>query len=125
MNQNPVIVFVCEHGAAKSVVAAAYFNQLAKEIGLDMRAIARGTNPDHELSPQVIQGLLEDGLTPIESIPQKLTQLDIQAAQRVITFCELPFECQQPAIVERWDDISPISENYEKARDLIIERIHH
>ncbi len=27
----PVVVFVCEHGSAKSVVAAAYFNQLARE----------------------------------------------------------------------------------------------
>lgn len=28
---NPRIVFVCEHGAAKSVIAAAYFNKLAAE----------------------------------------------------------------------------------------------
>jgi hypothetical protein len=28
---NPTIVFVCEHGAAKSVIAAAYFNKLAQE----------------------------------------------------------------------------------------------
>ena len=29
----PMILFVCEHGAAKSVIAAAYFDKLAKERG--------------------------------------------------------------------------------------------
>ncbi|HEX9333163.1 MAG TPA: hypothetical protein VF896_14825 [Anaerolineales bacterium] len=124
MSHDPVIVFVCEHGAAKSIVATTYFNKLASAIGLDLRAIARGTNPDNELSPQAINGLFEDGLTPIESAPQKLTQADIQSAQRVITFCELPVEYQQQAIVERWDEVPPINENYEQARDIIVERIY-
>ena len=33
------VVFVCEHGAAKSVVAAAHFNRMARERGLAVRAI--------------------------------------------------------------------------------------
>jgi len=101
VNQSSVIVFVCEHGAAKSIVAAAYFTKLASEMGLDLQAVARGTSPDEELSPQAIQGLLEDGLTSTESTPQRLTQVDIQSAQRVITFCELPSEYQQQTIMER------------------------
>ncbi|MGH9334858.1 MAG: hypothetical protein ACRD21_14045, partial [Vicinamibacteria bacterium] len=40
------VVFVCEHGAAKSVIAAAHFNRLAKERELPFRAISRGTVPD-------------------------------------------------------------------------------
>ena len=32
------VVFVCEHGAAKSLIAAAYFNKLAGERGLSARA---------------------------------------------------------------------------------------
>jgi protein-tyrosine-phosphatase len=123
MNRNSIIVFVCEHGAAKSILAAAYFNQLASDLGLDLRAIARGTKPDEELSQTAIKGLSGDGLTPAESVPQKLTKADIQAAQRVISFCELPVEYQQQIIVERWDEIPPVSENYEKARDAIIKHI--
>ncbi|HUE97651.1 MAG TPA: hypothetical protein VMN99_00270 [Anaerolineales bacterium] len=123
MENHPTIVFVCEHGAAKSVVAAAYFNQFATQKGLGLRAVARGTNPDNELSPHAVKGLTEDGLRVAESAPQKLTQIDIQSAQRVVTFCELPAEYLQPAILERWDHIPPISENYEKARDAMIERI--
>jgi arsenate reductase len=123
MNQNSVIVFVCEHGAAKSILAAAYFNQLTSQTGLNLRAIARGTHPDDELSPQTLKGLSEDGLTPTESSPRKLTKADLQSAQRVITFCELPIEYQKQVKIERWDDVPPVSENYVKARDVIIEHI--
>lgn len=43
-----LILFVCEHGAAKSVIAVAYFNKMAQGMGVDQRALARGTNPDPE-----------------------------------------------------------------------------
>lgn len=122
MPQAPRIVFICEHGGAKSIIAATYFNKLAVQIGSDLRAIARGTNPDHKLSPQTVQGLLEDGLTPTEPFPRQLTQEDIQFAKRLITFCELPMDFQQ-TIVEHWDNVPPVSESYEKARDAILEHI--
>ncbi len=118
------ILFVCEHGAAKSVIAATYFNKLVSEKNLDIRAIARGTNPDAELSPETIAGLHADGLTPTESIPQKLSLADIESAQRVVAFCELPEEYRNKTAVEQWDGVPPVSENYETARDAIVERIH-
>lgn len=31
--KTPAILFVCEHGAAKSVLAAAYFDKLARNAG--------------------------------------------------------------------------------------------
>jgi hypothetical protein len=37
----PTVVFVCEHGAAKSVIATAYFNKLARDRGLPYRATFR------------------------------------------------------------------------------------
>jgi hypothetical protein len=46
----PTILFICEHGAAKSVIAAAYFDILAGERGLKYRATFRGTNPDPTLA---------------------------------------------------------------------------
>ena len=57
MEKKQTVVFVCEHGAAKSVLAAAYFNRFAAQMGLDMQAVARGTKPDQELSPQTVKGL--------------------------------------------------------------------
>jgi hypothetical protein len=37
------IMFVCEHGTAKSLIAASFFNRLAAEQKIGYRAIARGT----------------------------------------------------------------------------------
>jgi protein-tyrosine-phosphatase len=122
MNQKSIIVFVCEHGAAKSILAAAYFNKVASEMGLEQRAIARGTDPDEALSSQVVAGLSKDGLHPTESKPQKLTEADLQNAQHVISFCELPV-AYRPFTAEQWERMPPVSENYEQARDAIIERI--
>src|SRR5690242_15420164 len=47
--QTETILFVCEHGSAKSVIAAAHFKRLAEQRGLPHRAIARGINPDPEI----------------------------------------------------------------------------
>src|SRR5688500_17267117 len=124
MNKIPRIVFVCEHGAAKSIIAAAYFNRLAEETNSGVRAIARGTHPDPELSSIAITGLRDDGLTPTELVPQKLSLADVESAQRMITFCELPAEYQSKASVEYWDGVPPVSEDYQKARDEIVERIN-
>jgi arsenate reductase (thioredoxin) len=124
MPQNSLIVFVCEHGAAKSIIAATYFNKLAQERNMDAHAIARGTNPDSELSPNTIQGLQNDGLSPTESAPQKLTLAAVESAERIVSFCELPEAYQNKVGIERWDDIPPVSENYEKARDAILEKIN-
>ena len=125
MNQNPTIVFVCEHGAAKSIIAAAYFNKLAQETNLGLNAIARGTHPDPELSPKAITGLKDDGLSPTERVPQKLSRADVESAQRIITFCELPAEYQSKVSVEHWGGVPPVSEDYQKARDAILERLKH
>ncbi len=53
------ILFVCEHGSAKSVVAAAHFNRIAAARGLPFRAISRGTVPDAEMAPAAVKGCWE------------------------------------------------------------------
>lgn len=123
MDRNSIIVFVCEHGAAKSVIAAAYFNKLAEEAKLDSHAIARGIHPDPELSLGAVTGLQQDGLTPADAVPQKLSLSDAAEAQRIIAFCELPDEFHHKAFIEQWDSVPPVSMNYEQARDAILERI--
>ena len=61
--RDKAVVFVCEHGAAKSVVATAYFNKLAAERGLPFRATFRGTAPQDNLSVRAVEGLKADGVT--------------------------------------------------------------
>lgn len=56
------VVFVCEHGTVKSVVAFAYFNQLARARHLSIRAVSRGTDLESVVPAFVRNGLLHDGL---------------------------------------------------------------
>ena len=121
--QTPVIIFVCEHGAAKSILSAAIFNKLAQERRLNLRAIARGTNPDPEISPKVAAGLLADGVASSESAPKKISKADLVGASRVITFCALPDDYPGSIKVENWDSFLPAIEDYGKARDKLTERI--
>src|SRR5262245_46268776 len=121
--QTPVIIFICEHGAAKSIVSAAYFNTLARERHLNFRAIARGTNPDKEISLKVQEGLLKDGLVSSEPVPKKISKADLAGARRVITYCSLPDDYAGNIQVERWDDLLWESEGYSKSRDRILERL--
>jgi len=121
--EQPTILFVCEHGAAKSILAAAFFNKLARESDLGMTVIARGPHPDVELSSKTVSGLREEGLTPTESIPVRLTCEEMESAQRVVSFCTLPEEYGHKVVVEYWHDVPPFSEDYERSRDVIIEHL--
>jgi len=123
MSVKKTIVFVCEHGAAKSVVAATYFNKFAREKDLQIQAYARGTNPDVDLSGYAVAGLLGDGLTPCQLAPQKLLAEELEAADFVVSFCDLPGVDLEQNNIQYWDNVSAISENYEKARDVILARI--
>jgi arsenate reductase (thioredoxin) len=121
--QGPVVVFVCEHGSAKSVVAAAHFNNLARERNLKVRAISRGTNPDEEIAPKAAEGLKADGLAAGPEKPKRLSKADVAKAVRVIAFCQLPRAYSKTAFVEQWNDVPPLSEDYNKAREAIAEHI--
>ncbi len=90
--QIQTVLFVCEHGSAKSVIAAAHFNRLAEQRNLPYRAIARGINPDPEIPQQVRLNLAKDGLDVATWKPQVVAEKDVREAARVVTFgCKLPF----------------------------------
>lgn len=76
----PNVVFVCEHGAAKSVIATAYFNKIAAERGLHARAVYRGVNPQADLSVAALKGLRDEGLTVPDQKPSPITQADVDRA---------------------------------------------
>lgn len=117
------VVFVCEHGAAKSVVAAAWFRRMAAEAGLDLRAVARGTAPAAELSALAVAGLLRDGVRPEETVPQPLRDEDLEAAWRVVGFApEVTTDAAPSAEIDLWT-VPAVSEGYEVARDAIVRRI--
>ena len=123
-NRERTVVFVCEHGAAQSVIAAAYFNKLADEKHLPFHAVARGTSPQEKISVSATQGLLADGVAASERQPTKLTRDEADRAVRVVTFLKLPNEYYMHAKVEQWSDVPAVAEGYGKARDLIVGHVN-
>lgn len=80
------VVFVCEHGTVKSVVAAAHFNRLARAAGLRAVAISRGTTPDSALPSLVREGLVADGAGAWRDRPSPFRSDDLAGAALIVSF---------------------------------------
>jgi protein-tyrosine-phosphatase len=118
----PRVLFVCLHGAAKSVVGAAHFRRAAAARGLAARAVAAGTEPDAELTPAAVNGLAADRLEPEPRRPRPVTLHDLRTATRVVSFgCDV--RAPGGTAVERWDDVPAVSDGYEAARDRIVAKV--
>jgi len=118
-NESKGIVFVCTHGAARSPIAAAYFNKLANERNLNYHAIFKGTEPDEVLTEETIKGLTNDGFKTDDWKPKKVTIQDVENAFKVVTFdCSVPSSESSDLILE-WNGIPSISKDYTAARNVI------
>ena len=114
------VVFVCEHGAAKSVLAMTYFNKLAAERGLDLRAIARGADPQDQPSATTLAGLTHDGLPASAAAPRPVTAAELRGSARVIAFdCGLPAMKALRAMDACWDDVPTVGSDYAGARAVV------
>ncbi|HEY6253119.1 MAG TPA: hypothetical protein VI685_24435 [Candidatus Angelobacter sp.] len=123
LRRNSQIVFVCEHGAALSVVSAAYFNKMAREQHLDLRAIARGTSPQEDVSAAARRGLKADGIALETKRPQVLSGKDTAHARRIVAFCPIPSKYSKKTPVETWNDVSWPAASYGPARDAILKHL--
>lgn len=120
----PTVLFVCEHGAAKSLIAAAYFDKLAKDQRINYKATFRGVNPDPALNSVAEKGLKQDGIDTSGWKPARVTQQDIDEASQVVTLgCALPAAIHLASKVTDWSDIPSPSQNYQSARDEIKNRV--
>ncbi len=124
MPPDRTIVFVCLHGAAKSVVAAAYFQRLAEARGLKIRATSAGIDPEPQVPSTVVDALFHEGVDVRHYRPRAVTRGELAAAWRVVTFgCDLGHVAPPGLTPIRWDDVPPVSEGFEAARDAIVARI--
>jgi len=117
----PRVLFVCLHGAAKSVVGAAHFRRLAAKHGLAIDAVAAGTEPDPALAPGAVKGLAAEGLEATPSRPRPVTLYDLQSAARVVGFgCDVaPARGQR---IDQWD-VPAVSDGYAAARERIVANV--
>ena len=115
------VVFVCEHGAAKSVLAATEFNLLAEARGVPVRALARGTAPDSTIAPIVIDRLAREGIELATVVPTALASVDLDGALRVVTFDQPQVAAIVPphVPVETWNDMPAVSADFDGARRAI------
>ena len=117
----PRVLFVCLHGAAKSVIGAAHFRRLAAARGLAMDAVAAGTEPDAELAPGAVAGLAGDGLRATPTRPRHVTLYDLASASRIVSFgCDVaPAKGQR---VDQWE-VPAVSDGYAAARERIVAHV--
>jgi arsenate reductase len=120
MGSVQTILFLCPHNAAKSVLAAAYFDQLARDHGLGFRAASAGTSPDAAPSPAVVAMLRDEGIDVAGHRPRSVTSQDLISAQRVISLgCDPADLDGGSAQIDRWDDVPPASQDLGAARAAI------
>jgi protein-tyrosine-phosphatase len=121
------VLFVCLHGAAKSVLAAADFERMAKKRGLRVTAESAGTEPDPEIAPGVAAALKAEGLDMAGQKPRQVTREMAAAATRIVAFgCDLGAAAPPGAAIDQWADVPAVSDGLPVARAVIrhhIERL--
>ena len=114
----PVVVFVCERGSAKSMIAALWFNRLASERGLRLQGVSRGVNPEPKVPDGVAHNLRNDGFDVTGLVPTRLQSADLTQAARVVAIgAKSPLFDALASAPDRWDDIPPTSVDYRASRD--------
>ena len=114
------ILFLCPHGAAKSVLAAAYLRQQATKCNLPLSAQFAGTDPSAQISPAVIDALRLEGIDWSAQIPHLVTQAELDQAHHIISLGCSPDEIGSTSTpIEDWSDIPAPSQNLRAATEAI------
>jgi arsenate reductase (thioredoxin) len=117
------VLFLCPHGAAKSVMGAAYFQKLAADRGLPVEVDARGTEPDPAVSPAVAQLLRDQGYAVPVAAPKAVTAADTAAADIVVSMgCTLDGFPAPRRTLRHWDVPGP-GENLAASSDAIRQHV--
>ena len=117
------VVFVCEHGTVKSVIAAEIFNKRAAERKLAVRAVSRGLSPDPAIPAAVADNLAKDGFDVAGFQAVKLAAEDVKGAAHVVAIGVKTPLLDDAKAVTRWTDVPPASTQYVAARDAMAKRV--
>ena len=118
------VIFVCEHGSVKSLIASLYFNQRAQKRGLPFKAVARGTAAESTVPTPVREGLRAAGFDVSGYVPQPLRASDVDGASLVVSFDQdiaKLVDRRSPQL--QWDNLPGVLADYVRGRDAILQRI--
>jgi arsenate reductase len=117
------VLFMCPHGAAKSLMASAYFQRLARERGLNVRVDSAGTEPDPQLSKGVVAHLEKQGYAiPIDR-PRAATAADMRGADVVISMgCDLSKLPAPRGTLKNWS-VPDFSAGFDTAEQTIRDQV--
>ena len=120
------VLFVCERGNVKSLMAASYFNQAAQARGWPFRAVSRGSAPQSDTAPDFIKSqLTAEGFDVSSFRAAAVTATDVSAADLVVTIgTALPASASaEVSKIEEWNDIPPVSSDYTRSRAALKARV--
>ncbi|MEM8860317.1 MAG: hypothetical protein AAGD96_18475 [Chloroflexota bacterium] len=118
------VLFLCPHGAAKSVLAMTYFTDLANQAGLEISAKNAGTEPDPTINPKVDAHLNDEGFDLSRFIPPLLKDADLETANLVVSIGCIEAD-QVPAGTRflDWSDVPMLSDDFRGSRDKIYSHV--
>jgi protein-tyrosine-phosphatase len=127
VQQVRTVVFICEHGSSKSLVATALFNRMAEQRQLPWRAVSRAVSRETAaptVPAKLVRSMAADGFHVQAFHPQAVSTPEMASAARVIMLgYDGEVNGQAGARVERWDEIPPPSLEYASATTALVSRI--
>jgi len=109
------VLFICTHNAGRSQMAQAFFERHAPA---DVRAESAGSDPAHELWPDVVEVMREIGIDLSGRRPHKLTlEMQLHADWALTMGCGdvCPYV---PTMVESWDIPDPAGRTIDEVREI-------
>ena len=115
---------MCPRGAAKSILASAYFERVAKERGLNVRVVSAGIDPDPTVSAAVAGHLKQQGYPAPEPSPRKVDPNEFTSADVVVSIgCDLSGLPAPQGKLVQWNEVPPLSQDFASGEQAIRKRV--
>ena len=109
------VLFACVHNAGRSLMAAAFFNQLADP--KKARAVSAGTQPGTSAHPEVVTVMREVGVDLSTAVPRLLTPEVATGTQWLVTMgCGESCPLVPGARREDWPVDDPMEQPLDRVR---------
>jgi len=121
------LVFVCNYGFDKSVIAASYFNEVMKNKRLHYKAISRAAEANlHEtnsIPTAILTDILSTGLTLQTTNVTTLSETEVNSAYKIICLDKPLENLKDHKNLIFWKDIPPLKAGIDKTTSIIKEKV--